>query len=172
MDPVQVTVHIGSQTLACPPPPDPPSLCACAITPIASSETSPTLFPCNKFILNTVATAKNPVATAKIIFFFILINLIISNCRPYYQHSVFFNAYLPCSSIGVKSHIINYSFLSNIFFISLIISLVAEDSTFIGLLRISSDKSLALLGWSLSIKSFADRYLSSSDEGIIRLLLR
>src|SRR5690554_551405 len=55
------------------------SLCACAITPIASNETSLALFPCNKFILNTVATAKNPVATAKTIFFFILINLIIIN---------------------------------------------------------------------------------------------
>src|SRR5690554_6687986 len=132
-------------------------------------ETSPTKQLLAIFILNTVATAKNPVATAKIIFFFILINLIISNCRPYCQHSVFFNAYLPCNSIGVKvlrlfSHVINYSSVSNIFFISLIISLVAEDFAFIGLLRISSAKSLALLGWSLSIKSFAERYLGSASS--------
>src|SRR5690606_32502702 len=53
--------------------------CACAIIAIASTETSPALFPCSKFILNTVATAKNPVATAKNIFFFIIINLRISN---------------------------------------------------------------------------------------------
>ena len=83
-------------------PSPPPSLCYFAITAIASNETSPALFPCNKFILNTVATAKNPVATAKIIFFFILINLIISNCRPYYQHSVSFNAWLPSRDIEVK----------------------------------------------------------------------
>src|SRR5690554_5697385 len=97
-------------------------------------ETSPTKQLLAIFILKTVATAKNPVANAKIIFFFILINLIISNCRPYYQLTFSFNADLPCSSIGVKelrlfSHVINYSFVSNIFFISLIISFVAEDFT-------------------------------------------
>jgi hypothetical protein len=84
-------------------PPDPPdSPVALAITAIASRASSPFLSSCNKFILNTVATAKNPVATAKIIFFFILINLIISNCHPYYQLTFSFNADLPCSSIGVK----------------------------------------------------------------------
>jgi hypothetical protein len=84
-------------------PPDPPdSPVALAITAIASRASSPFLSSCNKFILNTVATAKNPVATAKIIFFFILINLIISNCRPYYQLTFSFNADLPCSSIGAK----------------------------------------------------------------------
>jgi hypothetical protein len=53
--------------------------CACAITAIASSDTSLGLPDCNIFIFNTLATAKNHVATANIIFFFILTNLIISN---------------------------------------------------------------------------------------------
>src|SRR5690606_7485741 len=151
--------------------------CACAIIDIASNETSPALFPCSKFILNTVATAKNPVATAKIIFFFIIINLKISNLPAILPAFTFFQC-LPAlqQHWGERtppfSHIINYSSVSNIFFISLIISLVADDSTFIVLLRISSAVCFALLGWSLSIKSFADRYLGSSDEGIIRLLLR
>src|SRR5690606_4090769 len=93
MDPVQVTVHIGSQTLACPPPPDPPSLCACAITAIASSDTSLGLPDCNILIFNTLATANKTLADAIIIFFFIIINLRISNLPAILPAFTFFQCH-------------------------------------------------------------------------------